>query len=436
MPYPLTTAINRRGHLEVGGCDLVDLAYKYGTPLFVVDEETIRAKCQQYVQAFRHLEEDAEIIYASKAFGALAVCQIIREEGLFVDVSTGGELYVALRSGFPPHKIYFHGNNKTEEEIEFGLREEVGTFVVDGLHELDLLNRLSGKWGRRTDILLRITPGIETSTHKYIQTGQIIDNKFGFPLYMEMAMAAVKETLSKSNLKLRGFHTHIGSQLFSVDCFEKAAEIMVGFCAEVQNETGFVTEKLNLGGGLGIKYRSSDRPASIEEFVTTVVKGVRRWSDNFDLPSPGIAIEPGRSIVGNSTVTLYTVGGIKEVPEVRTFVAVDGGMSDNIRPMLYDAVYEARIANKAQHSPQQVVTIAGKHCECGDILIKEVALPPVQVGDIIVVPATGAYGYAMASNYNLQPRPAVVLVNRGQDFVIIERESYQDLLRLHKPLRQ
>ncbi len=433
MVLPVTARYNQKGHLEVGGCDVVKLSSQYGTPLFILDEETVRRQCRTYLQAFKELAPDCKIVYASKAFICVAFCQLIMQEELSLDVSSGGELYTALKAGFPPEKIYLHGNNKTTDELTMALENNVGCIVVDSDNELDLLQQLAEEQKKSVDIYLRVTPGIKPSTHSYIQTGQI-DSKFGFGLAEGRALKAIKKALGLSALRLSGLHVHIGSQIFALHSYARAIELIMNFIAEVKKETGFEVGELNAGGGLGIKYEAKDEPSTIEEFAKAIVGNIKKEAAALGLAMPKVLVEPGRSIVGNAGITAYTIGTIKEIPGVRTYISVDGGMSDNIRPMLYDAVYEALIANKGQEENTYKVTIAGKHCESGDILVKDVLLPRPEIGDILVTPATGAYGYSMASNYNRQPRPAVVMVKDGSAKIIIRRESYEDLIELDEPL--
>lgn len=429
---PITAGVNPDGHLTIGGCDAVELADKFGTPLFVVDEATLRAQCRAYADAFRASGIDTEVIYASKAFICQAMCKIAVEEGLSIDVSSGGELYVALSAGVPPDKIYMHGNNKTPGELEFAIRENVGRLVVDSFNELELLGRLAAERDARVPVLLRITPGIKPSTHGYVQTGQI-DSKFGFGLSDGSAMEAIRAVLGAKTVELKGIHAHIGSQIFALHSYAKAIELIVEFMKAVRDETGFEIGELNAGGGLGISYEATDEPSTVEEYADVILTGVATDTKKLGLAMPKVMIEPGRSIVGNAGVTLYRVGTIKKIPRVRTYISVDGGMSDNIRPMLYEAAYEAFIANKADQKRAITATVAGKHCESGDILVRDVKLPPVKIGDVLCTPATGAYGYSMASNYNKQPRPAVVMVADGKARIVIRRETYEDLLRLEVP---
>lgn len=429
MVLPVTAKTNQLNHLEIGGCDTVDLVNEFGTPLFVLDKETIVSRCRRYMTSFSKGPVGMEIIYAAKAFMSLAFCQIIEREGLSIDVSSGGELFMALRAGFPADRIYMHGNNKTPEELIMALENKVGTIVVDSFDELAALDELTNGRGIRQKIFLRLTPGIKPKTHHYIQTGQI-DSKFGFGIEDGVAKAAVDFAVDPSNnLDLVGFHVHIGSQIFAVESYKKSIEILINFVAETIKDSNFYPKKLNLGGGLGIQYLVDDEPTSIEDFATAIFEVAVVESEKAGIDLPELAIEPGRSIVGNAAVTLYRIGTIKEVPGVRTYISVDGGMSDNIRPMLYGATYGALVANKAGDEPRKTATIAGKHCESGDVIIKDVELPEVEVGDILCTPATGAYGFAMASNFNMQRKPAVVMVEGGKAKTIIERQTYEDLIK-------
>ncbi|MBI4733218.1 MAG: diaminopimelate decarboxylase [Rubrobacteridae bacterium] len=429
MVLPVTAKVNSDGHLEVGGCDTIELAQKYGTPLFIMDEETIRSQCRSFMNAFTGKGRDVEVIYASKAFSCIAMCQIAKQEGLGLDVMSGGEIFTAMKAGFPMEKAYMHGNNKTADELTLAIDNGLGRVVVDSFDEMELLNRLAGERGKKQAILLRITPGIKPKTHSFIQTGQM-DSKFGFGLQDGLALNAVKKALEYENIDLKGIHAHIGSQIFELGSYAKAIEIIMSFVKQTKDETGFVVGELNAGGGLGIKYKAVDEPSTIEEYADVVVDGVAREAERIGIPIPKIMVEPGRAVVANSGITLYTVGTIKEIAGIRTYVSVDGGMSDNLRPMLYDAIYEALLANRANDKADTVVTVAGKHCESGDILIKDVELPHPVVGDILCTPTTGAYGYMMANNYNRQPRPAVVMVKDGLAKEIIRKETFEDLIRL------
>ncbi|MHB1418582.1 MAG: diaminopimelate decarboxylase [Bacillota bacterium] len=423
-----TMQINQQGHLEIGGCDTATLAKDFGTPLYIMDEELIRQTCRQYYQAFTQKYKKADVIYASKAFLTLAMARIIEEEGLGLDVVSGGELYTALQAGFPTSRIYFHGNNKSIEELTMALETKVGQIVVDNEYELLMLNDLAGQRGVQPNILLRITPGIEAHTHDYIKTGQI-DSKFGFTLPNGQAMAMVKKAIALPNLHLKGLHCHIGSQIFEMDSYAHAARVMINLINEVFRETGALMAELNLGGGFGIYYNTGDAPSTIDCYADIVMEAIREQSEKHQIPVPRVVVEPGRSVIGQAGTTLYTIGSVKNIPGVRKYVAVDGGMTDNIRPALYQASYEALVANKANVSAAEVVSITGKCCESGDMLIWDISLPPVEPGDLLAISCTGAYGYTMSSNYNRIGRPAVVLVANGQADLILRRENYQDLVR-------
>ncbi len=431
--YPNSTRHNERGHLEIGGCDVVELAEKFGTPLFIYDEEAVRDQCRRYLEAFSSRTDDFEVIYASKAFSAVAMLQIVDQEGLSLDVSAGGEYHTALVAGFPRERIFFHGNNKTRGELEYALENGVGFVVADSFMELDLLEELCAARGLRQKILLRITPGVHAETHSYIQTGQE-DSKFGFGLVEGIALEAIRRAHTSEYLELVGLHAHIGSQIFSMEGFQRAIEVLVGLIKDAHDQIGWSCRYLNAGGGLGIRYTEEDSPATVDEYAEVKVRGLEEAMTRVGLPVPRVLVEPGRSLVGKAGVTAYRVGTIKEVPGIRTFVAVDGGMSDNIRPMLYEAKYEAMLANKADEPEDTLVTVAGKHCESGDILIRDIEIAKPEAGDVLVMPSTGAYAYAMASNYNGNPRPAVVLVKEGQAQLIVERETYGDLVARQRPL--
>jgi diaminopimelate decarboxylase len=434
--YPHTSRHDARGHLEVGGCDVVELADRFGTPLFVYDEQTLRDQCRAYLEAFRSRADgvEVEVVYASKAFCCRAMCELVAEEGLSLDVASGGELAAARLAAFPPARIYFHGNNKSMAEIEAGLEDGIGFFVLDSLQEIAQLDAATRRRGLRQQVLVRLTPGVRPSTHGYVQTGQE-DSKFGFGLTDGLADAAVAAAIAAEGLELVGVHAHIGSQIFDLSSYRREVEVLFAAVAGWRREHGFECRLFNFGGGLGIRYTPQDMPASIGEFADAVVGSAREAAARHGLPLPRLLVEPGRSIAGKAALTAYRIGTIKEIPGVRTYVAVDGGMSDNLRPMLYDSKYEAMVADKAEVPPTAVVTVAGKHCESGDVLVRDVAIAPPEVGDVLVTPATGAYGYAMANNYNMQPRPAVVLVGDGTARVIVERETWQDVTRLQRPLR-
>lgn len=423
-----TMQINQAGHLEIGGCDTVMLAKQFGTPLWVMDEQEIRNQCRIFKRAFID-KYQGNVAYASKAFLTLAIAAIIREEGLSLDVVSGGELYTALQAGFPADRIYFHGNNKSRDELIMALESGVGRIVVDNEFELYNLKDLAQQTGvKPVAVMLRIAPGVEAHTHEYCQTGQE-DSKFGFDLSSGKAMEAAKAVISSDAMVLKGIHCHIGSQIFEEESFIVAAETMLKFMADIYKETGNVLEELNLGGGFGIYYSQGDSPKDVEIYADKIHAAVAAYAADLGIPKPTIIVEPGRAIVGTAGTTLYTLGSSKDIPGIRKYVSVDGGMADNIRPALYGALYEAVLANRASESPTELVSVAGKCCESGDMLIWDIKLPPVQPGDILAMSSTGAYCYTMSSNYNRLPRPAVVLVRDGIAEIIVKRESYQDVVR-------
>jgi diaminopimelate decarboxylase len=414
--YPRGSRVNERGHLEIAGCDVVEVAEEFGTPAYVYAEDDIRWRAGEYRRAFEELTEDYEVLFASKALPMTAAYRVCLEEGLSADVASGGELHMALAAGFDPALIHMHGNNKTEAELRYAFDSGVGHLILDSFDEIERAERLLDRTQR---VLIRLTPGIKPSTHSYVQTGQL-DSKFGFGLADGLAERAVERVRAAGHLELVGLHAHIGSQIFELEPYTKAIEVLADFTRALELEP----ELLNVGGGLGIAYLDTDEPPSIEEYVEVKVRGVRRVFD----PAPRILVEPGRSLVGNAGVTAYRVGTVKEIPGVRTYVSVDGGMSDNTRPMLYDARYEAVVADRAAEPLDTEATIAGMHCESGDVLIRDVELAAPRVGDVLVTPATGAYGYAMASNYNGVPRPPVIFCREGEARVVVRRESWDDLL--------
>jgi diaminopimelate decarboxylase len=423
-----TMKINQQGHLTIGGCDTVELVKQFGSPLYVMDEEHMREICRDYYRSFMVRYPNTEVIYASKAFSTVAMAALVKQENLGLDVVSGGELYTALQADFPTERIYFHGNNKSDEEIEYGIKNKVGRFVVDNFDELDSVNRIARKLGARVKILIRIQPGISAHTHEYIQTGQI-DSKFGMAIATGQAMEIIKQARSMETIDLKGIHCHIGSQIFEIDSFRHTVEVMMGFLKQVKDEIGLQLMELDLGGGFGIYYKSGDSPAPISQFAQIIMDTVQDQARSLNLHVPKIIVEPGRSIVGTAGTTLYSVGTIKHIPGIRTYVAVDGGMGDNPRPALYQAQYEAMLANKGNAKNEELVSITGKCCESGDMLIWDIELPKVESGDILAVSSTGAYNYSMSSNYNRLPKPAVVLVNRGQADLIVERETFSDIVR-------
>ncbi|MBW5446699.1 diaminopimelate decarboxylase [Cohnella sp. CFH 77786] len=423
-----TSRINAQGHLEIGGCDVTGLAKEFGTPLYIVDEALVRQRAREFMDAFRKTGLRFQVAYASKAFCVMAMCRLAEEEGMSLDVVSDGELHTALQAGFPADRIHFHGNNKTPEEIQMALDAHIGCFVVDNFVELQLLNALAGDKGKRVNVLLRITPGVEAHTHEYISTGQQ-DSKFGFDLGNGAAFRAVRQAIALPNLKLLGVHSHIGSQIFEVEGFRMAVEKVAAFAIEVRAKLGETFSVINLGGGFGIRYVEGDTPLPVSQYVQAISDAIISSCTAADFPLPEIWIEPGRSMVGDAGTTLYTVGTSKDIPGVRKYLAVDGGMTDNPRPALYESKYEAILANRANEAPTELVSIAGKACESGDMLIWDLKLPESQPGDLLAVFCTGAYNYAMASNYNRIRRPAVVFVKDGRADLVVARESHEDITR-------
>ncbi|UCC69447.1 MAG: diaminopimelate decarboxylase [Armatimonadota bacterium] len=425
-----TQRINGNGALEIGGCDTVELARQFGTPLYVLDEDYFRETCRNYRAAFEARYPEVGISFSGKAFMTSAVCRIVGQEGLALDVSSGGELHTGLRAGFPPERILLHGSNKSRAELEMALEAGVGRVGLDHLREVDLLQELAAGRGQRVDVLLRVAPGVQADTHTHIQTWKA-DTKFGFAIVGGAEKEAVAKELGAPNLRLCGIHCHIGSQILDLEPFREAAEMMVDFAAELRDELGHTVAELDLGGGLGVRYLPEDDPPSLEEYAETVTGAVRGRCEKHGLPLPRLLQEPGRSLVGEAGMTLYTVGVVKELPGVRTYVSVDGGMSDNPRPALYGARYDAIVANKAGEPRERSVAVSGKHCET-DTLIADLKAPQIEPGDILAVQTTGAYNYSMASNYNRLPRPAVVLVADGGADLIVERETLDDIVRLDR----
>ncbi|KEH99270.1 diaminopimelate decarboxylase [Clostridium botulinum C/D str. BKT12695] len=413
--------------LYIGGISTRQLTNEFKTPLYVMDEELIRENCRRYRKNFKGNNEANKVAYAGKAFLTIAMCQLINEEGMCLDVVSGGELYTAYKSNFPMEKIYFHGNNKTLEEIDMAIKLGVGRFVADNFYEIQNINKIAKKYNKVQKILLRITPGIEAHTHDYIKTGQI-DSKFGFTLLQDQTLKAVEMANDFSNIEFVGFHCHIGSQIFEIEPYRDEVRIMLSLIKEVNEKLGCTIKELDLGGGFGIYYGKGDSPKKIEDFCSAILEEAIKVSKELNIQLPSLVIEPGRSIVGNAGTTLYTVGSIKEIPEIRKYVSVDGGMTDNIRPALYRASYECLVANKVKAASKEKVTISGKCCESGDILLEDVKVSHAESGDILAVLTTGAYGYSMASNYNKIPRSAVVFVNKGRSKLICKRQSYEDLI--------
>ncbi|MCM3788333.1 diaminopimelate decarboxylase [Domibacillus indicus] len=428
-----TAAVNDRGHLEIGGVDVVEAAAQFGTPLYLYDVALIRERARGFKETFDKLGVKAQVAYASKAFASIAMMQLAEQEGLSLDVVSGGELYTAKRAGFPVERIHFHGNNKSREEIEMAFEAGIGCMVVDNFHELELIGEISEARSQVMDILLRITPGIEAHTHDYILTGQE-DSKFGFDLNNGQAEEALKLALEKPFIHVLGLHCHIGSQIFETTGFILAAEKIIGKLADWQHRLEFEAKVLNLGGGFGIRYTAEDDPLKPAAYVEEIISKVQSETKKYGMSMPEIWIEPGRSLVGDAGVTIYKTGSVKDVPNVRKYLAVDGGMSDNIRPALYEAKYEAVLANRVNDPVEETVSIAGKCCESGDMLIWDLPLPKAEAGDLLAMFCTGAYGYSMANNYNRIPRPPVVFAENGEARLVIRRETFDDLVKLDLPL--
>ena len=422
-------SVNENGNLAIGGIDTVELAKNYGTPLYVMDEQMIRKNLRRFHESMQKFYDGKGMVcYASKAFSCMEMCRIVASEGDGLDVVSIGELYTALKAGFPVERIGFHGNNKTDEELKFAVENNVGHIIVDNISELNRLENIASETNKKPDILFRIKPGIDAHTHDFVKTGQI-DSKFGFALETGEAFEAVKEAVNCENLNLTGLHCHIGSQIFDIAPFEEAARVMLEFIAKIKNELGYEIKGLNLGGGFGIKYLNSDDPQPFETYMERVSKVVNEECEKLNISRPFIYIEPGRSIAAPAGITLYTVGARKEIPNIRTYISVDGGMADSPRYILYKSQYEAIVANKANQERTEKVTIAGKCCESGDLIGENMPLQHAESGDIIAVCATGAYNYSMSSNYNRLQKPAVVFVNNGESRIAVKRESLDDVIR-------
>ena len=421
-------SVNEKNHLVIGKNDTVELAKKFGTPLYVMDEELIRKNCRIYKNAMDKYSNGGTVLYANKAFCTLYTCRIAKEEGLGLDVVSGGELYTALKADFPTEKICFHGNNKTSDELEMAVKNNVGHIIVDNIYELEELEKIAEKHNKIQKIMFRIKPGIDAHTHRFIRTGQI-DSKFGVALENGEAFDIIKTAAKMKNVKVTGVHCHIGSQIFDIEPFCRAAEVMMNFVGDLKDKLGLEIDELNLGGGYGIMYTADDDPIEYDKYIEHVAEIVKDTAKKRGVKMPHIFMEPGRSIVASAGITLYTIGGIKDIKNVRKYVSVDGGMGDNPRYILYQSEYTAVLANRAGDKPTEKVTVAGKCCESGDILLKDTMLPKTEAGDTLAVLATGAYNYSMASNYNRIPRPAVVAVKDGEARVVVKRETYDDLIK-------
>ena len=421
-------AVNNEGHLTIGGADVVSLAKKYGTPLYIMDEDKIRRTCKEYQNAMTEaFGNNFTVNFASKAFSTKAIYKIIDGEGLSADVVSGGELFTALSANFPSKKISFHGNNKTRDEIVFALKSDIKQFIVDNSEELKIINDEAGKLSKIADISFRIKPGVDAHTHDFVKTGQI-DSKFGVALENGEALEIIKTALSMENIRLVGLHCHIGSQIFDSEPFSHAAKVMLEFIAKIKSEFGFEIRELDLGGGFGVKYVNDDDPKAISEAVRSFAETVKNECEKLGISLPHISIEPGRSIVADAGITVYTVGSVKKIEGIRTYVAVDGGMTDNPRYALYGSEYTMLLPERPLAEKAETYTVAGRNCESGDLLGENISLPEVNAGDLLCVLTTGAYNYSMASNYNRVPRPPVIMVNGEEDRLVVKRETYEDLI--------
>ena len=424
--FPLTAEVNSQGHLVIGGCDSLELAAEFGTPLYVFDEFSLRSKCAEFKSEFGKHYPDTKVIYAAKAFISTSLAKLFSEEGLGLDVVSAGELHIARAAGFPLDRVYQHGNNKSAEELKLALEWRVGRIVVDNFGELRMLDEIAGAQGLKPDILLRLSPGVDPHTHKYIATGAI-DSKFGFP--MLKAKEAVSQAIRAPNLNLIGLHFHIGSLIHEVEPYQQAIERVLQFARDMNAEHGFELKELNIGGGFAIQY-TRDAPAPpVSAYAEAVAARIKDRCQGLELKLPQLIVEPGRAIVGQAGVALYTVGAIKDIPGIRRYVSVDGGMGDNIRPALYEAKYEAVVANNMVEKEAGEVTISGKFCESGDILIRDISLPDLTAGDIVALPSCGAYCLPLASNYNASLKPAVVMVGEAKARLMRRRETFSDLTR-------
>lgn len=427
--FPVSAEINELGNLEIGGLDTVELTKQYGTPLYVVDKETLLNRANQYTNSLKEHYPNFLALYASKAFACKWIYKTLNEIGYGIDVVSGGELYTALSVGFNKKNIYFHGNNKSEDEIKMAIENGIGKIICDNFNELGLIQKIAERLNKTQEILIRLTPGIECHTHEYIKTGHL-DSKFGFDLeHLDSVLKIIKES---KNIILKGMHAHIGSQIFELKPYADIVDILLEQFSYANKTYGFKLDELNIGGGIGISYLRTDDPITVEDWAKICATSIKEKCKKLNLDLPKLICEPGRSIIGPSGITLYKVGSMKQVPNGRKYISVDGGMADNPRPITYQAKYEAVIANKMTEKECEEVTIAGKYCESGDVLIKDITLPKVSSGDTIAVLNTGAYNYSMASNYNMMTKPACVVAYKGKSDLIIERETFEDLVAKQK----
>ena len=426
--FPDSAEVDSQGELILGGCKTSDLAAEYGTPVYVLDEDTLRARCRSFIDEFRKIYPATSVSYACKAYINPILAKLFLEEGMGFDVVSGGELATTVSAGIPMDEVYFHGNNKTPQELEEALEHSIGWVVVDSFHEIELLDRLAGEAGKTQDILIRVSPGVDPHTHEYTTTG-ILDSKFGFSIQTGHAAEAIRLGLAAKNLNLHGLHFHLGSPIFELEPYRVAVDLVLRFAAQFREE-GLELQRFSPGGGFAISYKREDEPPAVSDYAEAIISTMTETCQDLGMELPSLVIEPGRAIIGPAGVALYRVGAIKDVPGVRKFVSVDGGMGDNIRPALYQAEYEVLAANKANQELVEKVTIAGKYCESGDLLATDVMMPKLEAGDLLAIPAAGAYCPSMASTYNMNPKPPMVLVKDGKSRLIRRRETYQDLLHL------
>ena len=426
--FPFTAGVNDRDRLDIGGCDAVELAAEFGTPLLVFDDATLRGMCRQFTDAFGSRYPDSRVLYASKAFVNAAIARTVAEEGLGLDVVSGGELAVAVAAGIDLRNVYFHGNNKTPDELEYALEVGCGRIVVDSFYELQLLNDIAKRRGATQDILLRLSPSVDPHTHVHTTTG-ILDSKFGFSIETGDSTVAIRQALAASNLDLLGLHFHLGSPIFEIEPYAIAIDAVLTYLAQFKDD-GLDMREFSPGGGFAIGYVRDELPPSIDDYAEVITSTFARRCRELGFGKPTLLLEPGRSIVGRAGVALYTVGAIKEIPTVRKYVSLDGGMGDNIRPALYGSEYEAVVASRMSDAPRELVTLAGKYCESGDVLVRDIEMPILESGDVIAIPSSGAYAPSMASNYNLNGRPAIVVAADGEARLIRKRETFADMMAL------
>jgi diaminopimelate decarboxylase len=426
--FPITAEVGSRNHLIIGGCDCTGLLRRYGSPLYIFDEATIRQQCREYRHEFGIRYKNTVAAYACKALINRPLATLMKEEGMDLDVVSGGELAIAQSVDFPAERVHFHGNNKTPEELKLALDYKIGRIIVDNFYELEMLNDLAGEKKIKVDILLRLNPSVDPHTHKHTTTG-ILDSKFGFPIGTGQAEQAVIQSMSLKNLKLRGLHFHLGSPVTETEPYMQGLTVVLKFAAQMKKKSRFEMEELSPGGGFPVKYISSAELPPLSRYADTIIRNMVSLTTNLGLAQPKLIIEPGRSIIARAGVAVYTIGAIKDIPGVRKYVCVDGGMGDNIRPALYDAKYEALLANRVNAENVSKVTFAGKYCESGDILIRDIAMPETKPGDVVAIPVCGAYCIPMSSNYNMVPHPAIIMVNEGRARIIRRRQKYADLMK-------